>query len=462
MEPTPLKLRFKNVSKTAKRFKIELVSTVKSYPHLDSTPPLAPGKAWEQTFYFFPSLEKEVRFQLLIKTKQAKKFKQARGKRTIIDASARVLLKDDPVFTNLIQLLVIVASMFSIFVTWNQVLLITREGLGAVRLPDQLRVIGFILLAELVLFFPFMFLLTKLQSSVILEELELAFSENPLSYKYEKGKGKGFRRGAKILSRNFLKAVQLMFFAGFMGLLYVLAKNGYATYLALSRNVSDKDAFFLGIGIITVTVLVFTVLPSLFEPSTVRGSELELRGMIQRFIPISAFKEGMTSEVGIEVKNTTRARGLRIVFEGTDNVSPHQVELHAEPNEVIKFKVAITPSSRGEKSLLAIIYPLFDKDENYIDPEEAEPLQEQIISYTVLPQTRLGLTEDQVEFLKQLVGVASFVGVGIFIASKYVTIENVFTTLRDILPGLIVAQIPIVYVYLALKNKFMKVKVKNE
>jgi hypothetical protein len=466
---TSLELKFKSKMEKATRYTIELVSNSTIYPHLDSTVILEPGKTWTQKIFVYPSTEDMITLRVCISPDHTIRSKQKFDEDLFIDIKGRVTISKSTSFSGLMDFVEINILIVLISIIWN--IFLSYRDKGSLNLntvvSDHLDLYLTTGVIELILFIPFMIIMFQIQKPRVTEEMlmKLSHGKNTESHIYldESNtetsylKSRYYQSTLINLTEFFLAIFALIVF----GYLFYEGRNWY---LDDPFKFTETIIFISGIVGITLAYIAYGWIRNkklAVEKSIEAYHEDEI---IYKFNPLAPFREFTSSEVVVDVVNTTKLNGIRLVFHGSGIISPPMIELHLEPKENAKFKLTLTPGEQGNKELMVLMYPLFTKEGVYIPFDEAEPFNEQKISYQVHPQTLFGLTQSQSQIVQQLIVAGSFIGAAFAYANRFVKFEHgeLLTQFRDLLPGLLAMQIPFFYSYFYLRNKIPFLKIKSE
>ena len=442
-EWNPLKITVKNTEKSPTSFKFEMVSDALVFPQIDRSNSLNPGEKYIQTFYIHPKQKRQIRMRFHVKNVSA-------GKNSILNIKAestQVYKQDSLAGFSSVNVLVFVLS-----VLWSNVI----ESLNKTFSfnIDNIILISTFIITETAILAIYVFLNFKKQKKRLEEfkKLDLALTSDPRSYKIIEESEEAFQKSKKsfflvVLFLRLVESVVVVF-------LFIEGYRSIFTDKAPLLPDSETLTFAISISVLLVAIISESILnPSKGENVFVGDS---VSPVLISFNPAHRFKMGEPNEVTITVQNSILDHGMRVVFKSSNYISPEIIELKATKGQQATFKISITPLEAGVQNMLFAIYPLYTKSNKFIEFQAAEMIQYQMVSYSVLETTVLGMTNDQFEFLKNVGGLGSILVGAILTVNQFVGIDNLILRFRNSLPIIILLQLPLIYFYFFFTNKFSK------
>ncbi|MDH5403375.1 MAG: hypothetical protein OEY49_12845 [Candidatus Heimdallarchaeota archaeon] len=461
---TPLKVVIKNTTGRATFFDIEAVSTVKLYPNKDKTKTLEPDETWTQMFYVLPNKSKDITIRLRYAPREANKtFKEEIKDDTVIKVQGKVV---DPTSSkiNMMQFSGVNFSVVGVTMVWEDFLAFaSNPGKSFENFTGDWKILSLTLLVEALILIPVLYIMYKLNLRKKFDDkLELAFSEDIASYDITEIKGKSM----DWLIKQFNKYQRLLFpllrFSIFIATLIsigYLGVEGYNLYQDPTYKVRNPEMIMYA-GLLTLAVWVFGLrgmdLLKELGISQLPPWVLEPGNVILEFKPLNQFQEDIPNDVLVKARNPTNNKGVRLVFQGYDIVSPPMVELHVEPNEMVNFKISVTPLEQQPRDVMVLAYPFFDENDQVIDFNEAEPFHKQEIKYDVMPQTSMGLTKDQKDKLIKGAGLGGLITTAFTLLGQIIPISDTTALIEQNAPFFAGMQAPFVYLYMFYQNKIKR------
>jgi hypothetical protein len=457
---TPLKIIFRHTGQQPVKYEIEGVSSSKMYPTKDGSSVLQPNDEWTQTFFILPSDQEKVGIRIRIKPQEAKSFRYIVKEDTIVEITGSTIKESDSKI-GLGAFGGINFSVLGISFIWDDFMSIIQNPTEIIEyIRSSIIAIGPIIAIEMAFFGPFIgFLYWQSRRIKPEADLKLAFSEDFEDQSMVD----------EVLDKivNTILKFRKFAFPIFIFLL-VTASFGAIGFLGYQGYQAFTNGNFVGTYNLYIFWGTFSLL--LFWIIGYKGLEIVNDNFIKLppwiihegktiidFKPSGAFQEGKPTNVIVTARNNTKQDGIRIVFEGHDIVSPPLIELHIKPNEITKFKISVTPLKQEPRDILAITYPFFDQEGNYISLEEGEPVDYQELYYEVMPPTALGLTETQQKKLFQVGGITTaFVTVLSFISTEtndLIDVDVAIQFLQNNGPLFAILQAPFIYGYFYFRNK---------
>lgn len=447
---TEIKIAFVNTLSETKQFMVELVSYSDSDNQIKHTDSIDPKKTGEVSFFVFVHRnQKNVHLQFLVTPVEKNVFKKNDTRRARAKVKGNSLASSGDTLTqfSVTNVIVVAGSIL-----WSNVLGIFKDGDTILQENGILLLI--IILVELLLFIPFIFFeYKKAKEEKKLYEYEMSFSSDLETHEYvkfeEKRKRKQFGSHTIRFISIFLSVIAtLLFFLLF-----------YDTYMDL---IEGRTTFFRDYAIQSIYVILFLAILRfwILDQMTINTQEGNLDedegNFIMQFNPFSQFKINQKCLVELELKSPFK-NGTRLQFQSVDSISPKYVDIHATNKETAKLRISITPEQTGSRELLILASPLFDKNNKYI--ENSQTILFQKINFISLGETALGLTEDQYERIKQIAQYGVIASASIISVADILNlgVKNILSTLRDLLPYLIILQLPFIYTFYFLRNKFTKI-----
>jgi hypothetical protein len=458
---TPLHIRFKHTWKASRAYEIEVVSTSRMYPHIDSSPVLKQGETWTHVVYILPLKQDLVNIKVRIIPSHTKKFKQEVKNDTILSIASPTYVKRDVLFVSVFFIIELLVFLFVFSILWSHFIYFISEILetqaiipaSTINIPWlTLLIIGLI---ELIVFIPFLFIMYILQKRNLPFEApeELAFSRDIRTHLYDT------KEFALQLNINVLKS---LFFLGI-----ALTSLSFSIYLTTLYREIDQIVpsgfeviesvapLLFGFLLIIVWVITLRLVSNVYEYLNPWGARVSETNFVETVKSTSQMQISKPNTIMVRVKNVLTTPGIRIVFKGSDSISPQMVELHLEPGEVGIFKLGITPMQKGIHDILVVLYPLFDHSGEYINLDLTQPVTYQNIEYKVLGETIIGITKTQAKTLKHLLGWGSLIASTLSIANQYFDIQELLIQWRETIPWLVTLQVPFVYLYYLFSNRFI-------
>lgn len=443
---SPLTVTIRNNLKREHRFVFESVGNCAIYPTIDVSPPIQPKASFTQTFYVMPRQEESVSIRILVHPEENETFKQQHSNRSIAEIRANTTkVRETDSLTQFSSVNIIV---FILSILWSNVITTLRNGYSSTS--EQWTLVTVIAVAEIVLFVPFLMLQyrTLKQRAALKEEFPQSFISDLTSHRIEKI--------TDVQPTQTSLTAQLVQLAARVINLVLILVLIYHSYLYVYQ---EESGFLTGEeNLFIIVILLFTLFSELFMHlyfvNPIQHYDIGVHKVLIAMETKQQFKINEPNEVMLTLTNPTKHKGLRVQLQGKDMISPERLELHLEPNEVAKVKIYIVPTYIGLTELLVIASPLFDKKGKYLDYQEVEPLFYQRIDYETLNETVFGMTEEQFETVKKLGTFGTLIATGLVLISRYIGIDNIILAFRDAIPALFILQIPFVYVYFTLNNRF--------
>ncbi|MHA2503092.1 MAG: hypothetical protein ACXAE3_09490 [Candidatus Kariarchaeaceae archaeon] len=455
---TPVKISFKNDLPESKAFHLDAVSTSRMYPDTDSTSILEPGAIWVQTFYILPSKQNDVNLRVRITPKTAESYQSHIHEQAVVEVNAKTK-NPSSMTASLLGFGGVNFGVVGISATWDRV--VASLGNPRALLDDvlaQWEVIWITIVAEILLFIPILtYMWRKSLKGGDEQALRIGFTRG-FDLQNVQGRASGVFQRLKKRMQGKLRGL-------FLGLVAIasIAGVGYFGYEAYNlltdptyQLQSPELVFGLALGLLGTWL--FGVrggdLMKALGIGELSPWEFENDNTIISFKPLGQLQVDTPTEILVTAHNVTDQPGVRIVFQGFDSISPQVVELHIDPGKQTDFKIAVTPLKKEYQDILAISYPLFDQDRNYIDANVAEPFAEQEIQYEVQGQTSLGITKNQQDQLKKGLGASGFLAIAYTFAGQLISLPdfNQFLAENGVLFSAL--QAPFLYTYFYFSNKF--------
>lgn len=460
---TPMKVKFRNKLNVPQAFNIESVSTARCYPHHDSTKVLKPGELWEQSFFILPAKQPSVDTRIRISPKQTSLAdRPAEDDHTIIEVSGK---SHDP-SKNTISLIIFSVANFIMVgasIVWSNLMsMVGNLDAAFETLQSSWSMLVLTGGIEVALFVPLLYLMRRsILKGVPSLNLRLAFGTDISTHRYIDRVEDQLTTFIDYFRTKVEVVVQVILVSATLVSVTVLGIEGWNIFTDPSYTGRYPSEFFaLGLIVLFTWIIGLKGRELLLEAGLIEGEKhkIEGEGAVQEISPVGKFQQGLPNEVVITARNDLPFTGIRLALTGFDTISPPLLELQIPPGGTSSFKCVITPIDVGTRDLLAIAYPLFDKEGNYIDSNEAEPYSHQRISYEVMTATQLGITQEQQSKLKKLgvvvLALASLVYGSSFFLQGFFDDISTMDLIRDNAPYLLALQAPFVYAYFYFQNKF--------
>ncbi len=445
---TPLTVKIKNNLGKNHKFVFETVGNCNIYPSMDNSPIINPNHEFTQTFYVMPRNEKMIKLRCLIHTDDKIKFKQQYSKKSIININATATSTRDT--DSLTQFSSVNIIVFIISILWNNVYSLINKGFSNISQIGNFTIIFIII--ELILFIPFIIMLylrlKKLSTNLL--DFPVSFITDNSSYKIS-----DYEPNNVVENNKVLIIIQLFIRVSIFILISILLYHSYLT-VYLQQNGVINNYVNIFIALIIVLTFISELVMYLFIKDEVKENDLKPNEVLLSITTRKSFKINESNEALLVLTNPTDMKGIRVQLQGRDTISPNRVELHINKNEIAMVKVNIIPTYIGLTELLLIVSPLYDKNGNYLDKNEVEPIFTQRVDYVTLSETIFGMTEEQFDTLKKIAAFGTILAGGLLTISNYIGIEDVILTFRDSIPILSIIQIPFIYAYFNFSNRFKR------
>ncbi|MCY3412904.1 MAG: hypothetical protein INQ03_14800 [Candidatus Heimdallarchaeota archaeon] len=457
---SPIVLKFTHVGEKETVYSMEAVSTSKLYPHKDRTIKMKKGDRWTQTFFALPSKQESVNVRMRIIPIVERSFKQAIKEETIIEFEVQTRSQTSMINT-LIGFSGINGALLGGAVIWDQILQLVADYQKFVdQIKNSSTLIIYTALAEVGIFVPVLGTMYVRQKRKLDDgPLKLSFSDDIEDQTYEEIIQKKLTMYIERYKTKLQPLSRFSVYIAAIGTIIVLGREGWFYLSNPEYSTADPEAILLSVVILLGTwIFGLRGTELLHELGILKESPFEFKkgSVITKFQPMGQFQEGKPTEVLVVAKNPSTNNGIRIKFECFDTLSPNMVELHIAPKETAQFKIAVTPLKKEKQDVLALVYPLFDENNKYIDFNEAEPINKQEISYEVVGQTALGVTQKQADMLKKVGGLGGVLTGALYAVNEYIGIPNFETVVRDTAPYLAAMQAPFIYAYFNISNRLQQ------
>ena len=457
----PVLLTFKSLRDKPTAYNIEGVATTKITPMMDKTPLLKKGEKWIQSFYVLPSKQKLVNARFRILPLMKPKFKHVEAEDTIVELEAKT--RDAQGFMNtLLGFSGLNFGVAGLGVVWDKVVeLFNNPDQVFASLSGGFELVITTLVIEGVAFVVLMLGMYYRATRVKEEhQLRLSFSNDiedqrvrEISEKFINSFVSKYSERVKVAITALmgLGTVGVIGYLGYQGI-QVFTKPGYSIqYSGFVAPTAIAIVGMWGVGIYGDNALrSLNILGTEVNPGT--------NNFVVEFNPLGKFQTNVPTPVILTVYNPSSTPGIRVRFEGTDNISPPMIEMHIRSREKAQAKIVITPTGKDGNKVLALASPLFDENEEYLDPYETEPYGKQEIEFMVQGESSLGVTKEQEGTLKKLGAGSVFIGGAITIVGQILNLGDLNTIIAQQGPLLAGIQAPFVYAYFNFANRFEKIK----
>ncbi len=457
----PVLLVFRSLRDEPTAYNIEGVATTKITPMKDKTPPLKKGEKWIQSFFVLPSKQKVVNARFRILPVMKPKFRHIEAEDTIVELEAKT--RDPQGFMN--TLLGFSGLNFGVAgagVVWDKVIELVNN-------PDQIinsitggaQLVFSTIMIEVGLFIPVVLLMYRNATKVTDEhKMKLSFSNDIEDQKIQELPEKLMNR---LIERYAGKAKFVIYTAmalGTLGGIGYLGFQGFKVFTEPGYAIANADLIAPGIAIIIGSWIVGIKGDDALRKLNLLKEEVTpgTNHFVVDFKPLAKFQQNVPNPIILTVYNPSSTPGIRVTFEGQDNISPPMLELHIKPREKAQAKIVVTPTGKDGRKILALASPLFDENEEYLDAQETEPYGKQELEFIVQGESSLGVTKDQENTIKKLGAGGVLIGSAITIVNQFLNLGDLSTILTEQGPLLAGAQTPFVYTYFKLQNKFEKIK----
>lgn len=454
---SPIVLKFTNTRDKVAAYSMEAVSTSKLYPHKDQSKKLQPGETWIQTFFALPSKQDSVNIRMRIIPEVKRKFKEVISEETIVEFEATTRSQ-----TSLMNTLVGFSSINGVLLggamVWDKVLEFFADYQTFLEQLKNASKLMFATAAVEVLIFGGAIggMFYKQKKKLADAPLKLSFSNDIEDQTYQEIIESKFAKWVERYKTKLIPLSKYTVYVAAVVTLIVFSREAFLVLTDPSYTPENPEYVLYSIVILLVSwIFGMRGMELLHELGIMKKSPYTFKkgSVITKFQPLGQFQEGVPTSVVVIAKNPSKDNGIRIKLEGFDTISPNIVELHIAPNETSQFKIAVTPLRKEKQDILALVYPLFDKDGEYVDFNEAEPFERQEISYEVVGQTSLGVTKKQADTLKKFGGFGGMITGALLIVNQYVNIPDFEQLIRDNAPYLAAMQAPFVYAYFTVSNR---------
>ena len=457
----PVLLVFRSLRDEPTAYNIEGVATTKITPMKDKTPPLKKGEKWIQSFFILPSKQKVVNARFRILPVMKPKFRHVEAEDTIVELEAKT--RDPQGFMN--TLLGFSGLNFGVAgagVVWDKVIELVNN-------PDQIinsvtegaQLVFSTIMIEVGLFIPVVLLMYRNATKVTDEhKMKLSFSNDIEDQKIQELPEKLVNR---LIEKYAGKAKFVIYTAmalGTLGGIGYLGFQGFKVFTEPGYAIANADLIAPGIAIIIGSWIVGIKGDDALRKLNLLKEEVTpgTNHFVVDFKPLAKFQQNVPNPIILTVYNPSSTPGIRVTFEGQDNISPPMLELHIKPREKAQAKIVVTPTGKDGRKILALASPLFDENEEYLDAQETEPYGKQELEFIVQGESSLGVTKDQENTIKKLGAGGVLIGGAITIVNQFLNLGDLSTILTEQGPLLAGAQTPFVYTYFKLQNKFEKIK----
>lgn len=455
---TAMKFKFKNKTGRETAFTIECVSTAQVYPNSDKSKVLQPDESWEQEFFILPGQVKSIDLRVRVTPFRERAFKAPIADDSITEISGKVL---DPNKNSigLTQFGGVNFSVVGISIVWQDIVDAVHDPGSIIKsFAGNTVMIGLTALVETLVVLPALGIYYKYQKSKKPKDsIKLAFSQDLESHGYQEIGKKKFMETVIKYQKIVTQLIRFTTFIATVASIGYIGYEGYRVWENPDYVVPNPEYIFYG-AVLVIGLWVFSMygldLLSSIGMKTLPPWALKPGEVILDFKPLGQFQEGIATEVIVMAQNPTDKPGLRIVFQGQDTVTPPMVEIHANPGEIVNFKIAVTPIAKNTSDTLAIAYPFFDNDGKLLDFEESEPVATQEINYVTYSQTKMGMTQDQQKRVFQVAGVGAAFGILVtFIQQLFPDYPQIAELIKQSGPYLAALQAPFIYGYFYVQNK---------
>ncbi|MCY3411114.1 MAG: hypothetical protein INQ03_05680 [Candidatus Heimdallarchaeota archaeon] len=446
---TQINIEFKNTLKITSRFIIEIVSGSLSDMHTKKSVSMTPGSVRTIPFHIFVHQEQdEVTLQIQVRAEEEGKFKQNPKYRSSARVEAVAVRRKGDKLTEFSVANVIVMA---ISILWSNIIEIIGSGIQIIE--NSYLLLLSVLIIEIILFIPFIyFRYNKYKhQSENLGEFSLSFESDLTTHNYLKVEEKSVSKKIPMSIIIFINFFTTLLGMGLI-LFLIIASVQVSTGISVSYLSFLK---WIALGLLMLSVIWYKIVHnSREEDNTVEYFEVGESDFIQEFNPLNQFKIYQTTLVELKLKNPYE-KGMRVRFSSTDTISPTELELHCDSDEIVSIRVALTPEHSGDSELIIMASPMYDSKGIPIHTDE---YTFQKINFVALGVTALGLTESQYEMIKQITGYGSVAGALLIGINNYLNlgITDIATELRDLLPIIALLQIPFIYLYYYFTNRFKR------